>query len=215
MTHLTVRLTGASHHAAASSPGKKTLSVATQSFADQLSQAFAETLSKFGIDPKSVKLTLEDTSSQTNVTGQNSVTASNASVVGAAGQGLNALVAAATTAAAVTPAPAPAAAIDTAQSASEAYWSKQPAAVQQLRHIDDYGQRAMLAGQLAAQGYSIDVPVMVWGWDASKTTQLRQGFGYTWIPSAMQPQVSAAPGISGGAIIPYDPAHPPVGSILV
>jgi hypothetical protein len=55
----------------------------------------------------------------------------------------------------------------------------------------------------------------VWGWDPGKTTELRHGFGYTWIPSAMQPQVNAAPGISGGAIVPYDPAHPPVGSILV
>jgi hypothetical protein len=87
--------------------------------------------------------------------------------------------------------------------------------VQQLRNIGDPGQRAMLAGQLAAEGYSIDVPVMVWGWDASKTTQLRQGFGYTWVPSAMQAPVSAAPGISGGSISPYDPNHPPVGSIQV
>jgi hypothetical protein len=71
-----------------------------------------------------------------------------------------------------------------------------------------------MAGQLAAEGYSIDTPVMVWGWDASKTTQLRQGFGYTWIPSAMQAAVTAAPGISGAGIIPYS-AVPPPGSILV
>jgi hypothetical protein len=214
MTQLSVRLTGASHHVAAAPPAKKTLSVATQSFADQLSRAFAETLSKFGIDPNSVKLTVEDTSGQTNVTRQNSVTVSNRSVAASAGPGFNALIPEATNAAAATPAPAPAA-TSTARSANEAYWSKQPSPVQQLRHIDDYGQRAMLAAQLAAEGYPIDVPVMVWGWDASKITQLRQGFGYTWIPSAMQPQVSAAPGISGGAISPYDPAHPPEGSIRV
>jgi hypothetical protein len=199
MTHLSVRLAGASHHLAAASPGSRTLSVATQSFADQLSQAFAETLSKLGIDPKSVKLTVEDTSSQTNVTRQNPATANNSSVINM-----------------IAPTTAPEAAADaTPQSANEAYWSKQPSAVQQLRNIDDYAQRSILAGQLAAEGYRIDVPVMVWGWDPSKTTQLRQGFGYTWIPSAMLAQVSAAPGISGAGIIPYDPAHPPVGSIRV
>src|ERR1700737_4727408 len=114
MTHLSVRLAGASHHLAAASPGSKTLSVATQSFANQLSQAFAETLSKLGIDPKRVKLTVEDTPSQTNVTRQNPAT-----------------IVAATT--------APETAATTPQSTNEAYWSKQPSAVQQLRHIDDYG----------------------------------------------------------------------------
>jgi hypothetical protein len=56
---------------------------------------------------------------------------------------------------------------------------------------------------------------MVWGWDAGKTTQLRQGFGYTWVPSAMQQPVAAAPGIVGAGITPYDPNHPPPGSISV
>jgi hypothetical protein len=212
MTHLSVRLAGASYPVAAASPGKKTLAVATQSFADQLSQAFAETLSKLGIDPNSVKLTVEDTSSQTNVTRQNSATVNNASVTAAAG--FNALVPEATNTVTAPPPSVPAA-TDQTQSADDAYWSKQPSAVQQLRNIDDYSQRAIMGAQLAAEGYSIDTPVMVWGWDASKITQLRQGFGYTWVPSAMQSPVSAAPGIGGGAIIPYDPAHPPKGSISV
>jgi hypothetical protein len=185
MTHLSVRLAGASNPVAAASPGKKTLAVPTQSFEEQLSQAFAETLSKLGIDPHTVKLTVDNASSQTNVTRQNSVTAS-------------------------TPA-----AVDTAQSADDVYWSKQPSAVQQLRNIEDYYQRSTMGAQLAAEGYSIDTPVMIWGWDASKITQMRQEFGYTWVPSAMQSPISAAPGIGGGAIIPYDPAHPPKGSISV
>jgi hypothetical protein len=216
MTHLSVTLAGAAHRAAPLLPSKKTLPVATQSFAEQHKQAFAETLSKVRIDPKGAKLAVETTSSQSNVTRQKSATAVMPSAT-TGPVGFNALVPATTNAATeetADPAVAPTTTA-TPLSANDAYWAKQPAAVQQLRNIGDSGQRAIMAGQLAAEGYSIDVPVMVWGWDASKTTQLRQGFGYTWVPSAMQAPVSAAPGISGGAIIPYDPAHPPAGSILV
>jgi hypothetical protein len=106
-------------------------------------------------------------------------------------------------------------ATDPVQSVDEAYWAAQPAAVQQLQNIDDPYQRAMLAGQLAAEGYSIDTPVMVWGWDPGKTTQLRESFGYTWVPSAMQASVTAAPSITGAGITPYDPNNPPPGSISV
>ncbi len=99
--------------------------------------------------------------------------------------------------------------------ADDAYWSQQPPAVQQLREIDDVDQRKQLGEQLAAAGYNIDVPIMIWGWDAGKVMQARQTYGYTWVPSALQQQVSAAPGISGGEIVPYDPNKPPSGSIQV
>jgi len=201
MTHLSVRLAGASDPVAAASPAKKRIAVETQSFADELSQSFAGARSKLGINPSNMKVAAESTSSQstraasqTTAARQNSVAASNASV---------------------TPPPSAPAATDTVQSADDAYWAAQPAAVQQLQNIDDPYQRAMLAGQLAAEGYSIDTPVMVWGWDPSKTTQLRESFGYTWVPSAMQASVSAAPGITGGGITPYDPNNPPPGSISV
>jgi hypothetical protein len=95
------------------------------------------------------------------------------------------------------------------------YWSKQPPAVQALREISDLDERTALGTQLAHDGYTIDVPIMVWGWDAGKTTALRQSNGYSWVPSALQQPVTAAPGVSGGGITPYDPAHPPSGSILV
>ena len=68
----------------------------------------------------------------------------------------------------------------------DAYWAKQPPAVQQLREIDDPDARKTMAIQLAAQGYTIDVPIMVWGFDEGKTTALRQQYGYTWVPSALQ-----------------------------
>ncbi len=99
--------------------------------------------------------------------------------------------------------------------ADDAYWAKQPAAVQQLREIDDPMARQALATQLSEQGYAIDTPIMVWGWDAGATTALRQQFQYTWVPAANQPNVTAAPGLSGGGITPYDPNNPPAGSIMV
>lgn len=97
----------------------------------------------------------------------------------------------------------------------DAYWAKQPPAVQQLREIDDPDARKELATQLAAQGYSIDVPIMVWGFDAGKTTALRQQYGYTWVPSALQKPIELAPGLTMPGMDPYDPNNPPPGSILV
>ena len=211
MTHLSIRQAGAAHHIASASAGKKTLSVATQSFANQMSHALAKTLSKVRSDPNSGKQTIADTVSQINVARQNSVAASNSVVK--APIGFNALVPATKTT--PPPTPPPTSPIKAPQSMDDVYWARQPAAVQQLRNIGDYGQRSQVAGQLAAEGYSIDTPVMVWGWDASKTTQLRQGFGYAWIPSAMQASVTAAPSLLGGLITAYNPLNPPSGSIPV
>lgn len=97
----------------------------------------------------------------------------------------------------------------------DAYWAKQPAPVQQLREIDDPDQRKALATQLAAQGYSIDVPIMVWGFDAGKTMALRQQYGYAWVPSALQQPIELAPGLSFPNMPSYNPANPPPGSILI
>jgi len=97
----------------------------------------------------------------------------------------------------------------------DAYWAKQPAPVQQLREIDDPDQRKALATQLAAQGYSIDVPIMVWGFDAGKTMALRQQYGYAWVPSALQNPIELAPGLNFPNMPSYDPSNPPPGSIIV
>jgi hypothetical protein len=100
------------------------------------------------------------------------------------------------------------------QSFDDTYWANQPAAVQQLRDIQNPAQRTEVATQLAKEGYSIDVPIMVNGWDPQITTQLRQSMGYTWVPSALQQPIEVAPGLTfAGAS--YDPAHPPAGSIMV
>ena len=72
------------------------------------------------------------------------------------------------------------------------------------------------ATQLASEGYSIDVPIMVWGWDPSITMAMRQADGYTWVPSALQNPVEDAPGLpSLGTVAAYNPNNPPAGSISV
>jgi hypothetical protein len=77
-------------------------------------------------------------------------------------------------------------------------------------------QREATATQLANEGYSIDVPIMVWGWDPSITMAMRQSEGYTWVPSALQAQVQVAPGLSSvGTLAAYNSNNPPPGSISV
>ena len=204
----------------------------SQALTDKLSEAFSDTLRQFGIDPSSVKLTIQTDSGTTS--GQNNgvvqVSAAKAALTtilspsnGAALPvsnskiGFNALVPGPD---APDPVPAPGSTRPPwhwygADAVDDAYWSKQPEPVQQLREIDDFSQRQKLATQLAGAGYQIDVPIMVWGWDAGKTTALRQNGGYAWVPSALQSPVSAAPGITGPGIVPYDPNNPPAGSIKV
>jgi len=94
-----------------------------------------------------------------------------------------------------------------------AYWASQPPAVQQLQYVSP-DDRTQLATQLANEGYSIDVPIMVWGWDPATTMATRQADGYTWVPSALQQPVAVAPGITYNGQT-YNPANPPAGSITV
>jgi hypothetical protein len=105
---------------------------------------------------------------------------------------------------------------DPQQAFDDAYWAKQPTAVQALRNMQNPEQRTNLATQLANEGYLIDVPIMVWGWDPSIVTSMRQADGYTWVPSAMQSPIELAPGLpSMGTLAAYDPKNPPPGSIMV
>jgi len=100
------------------------------------------------------------------------------------------------------------------ESFDEAYWASQPAAVQQLQNIQNPAERAQVATQLAQEGYSIDVPIMVWGWDPATTTAARESMGYTWVPSAGQQPVGVAPGVTFAGTA-YNPSAPPAGSITV
>jgi hypothetical protein len=107
-------------------------------------------------------------------------------------------------------------AVDQQEAFDNAYWASQPAPVQALRTMQNQEQRAAVATQLASEGYSIDVPIMVWGWDPSITMAMRQSEGYTWVPSALQNPVEVAPGLpSLGTLAAYNPNNPPAGSITV
>jgi hypothetical protein len=96
----------------------------------------------------------------------------------------------------------------------ESYWASQPAAVQQLQNIQNPTERAQLGTKLAQEGYSIDVPIMVWGWDPQTTTAAREAMGYTWVPSAQQAPVEVAPGLTYAGVS-YNSSQPPPGSITV
>jgi hypothetical protein len=165
------------------------------SFQAALSAALSTTLQNFGIDPNKVTLSLTPVTSAVSAASPFSATANISHVTRA------------------TPT-----ADDTANSVpsfDDAYWAAQPTAVQALRNVEDYDQRTQLAAQLSAQGYSIDVPIMVYGWDPAKITAARESYGYTWVPSAMQKPIAEAPGISTPGAKPYDPNNPPSGSIAV
>jgi hypothetical protein len=96
----------------------------------------------------------------------------------------------------------------------QAYWASQPAAVQALQNLPP-DQRQALAEQLSNQGYAIDVPIMVWGWDPLATMVQRQIDGYTWVPSADQANIPVGPGLNVPGYPGYDPNDPPPGSIPV
>ncbi len=101
------------------------------------------------------------------------------------------------------------------QQFDQAYWASQPPEVQALPGTADPVQRATQAATLATDGFTIDVPIMVWGWDAYLVMTMRAQFGYTWVPSALQPPVTIAPGLAQPGVVAYDPLHPPLGSIKV
>ena len=99
--------------------------------------------------------------------------------------------------------------------ATDAYWASQPPEVRALRKEPDEAVRATEAMKLAQQGFAIDVPIMVWGWNPLMTMQLRQADGYTWVPSGLQDAIPVTPGYQMAGYPSYDPLHPPAGSIRV
>jgi hypothetical protein len=111
---------------------------------------------------------------------------------------------------------APDAAADPMLAFDNAYWASQPAAVQVLRTLQNPEQRSAYAERLASQGYKIDVPIMVWGWDPSLVNTMRQSDGYSPAPSADQSPVEIATGFGVlSALAAWNPNNPPAGSIAV
>lgn len=100
------------------------------------------------------------------------------------------------------------------ESSADRYWAAQPEPVRVLRYAKPE-EREAIAQQLAQQGYAIDAPIMVWGWDPEQTMRLRMEYGYTWVPSAFQPQIQVAPGLAFPGLPAYDPAQIPPGAIRV
>lgn len=100
------------------------------------------------------------------------------------------------------------------QQFDQAYWASQPPEIQALETIDP-AQRSVQAATLATNGFIIDVPIMVWNWDPYLVMTMRAQMGYTWVPSALQPPISIAPGLTEPGVVPYNPAEPPPGSIKV
>jgi len=209
MINFPTKLPDSRHSSEAASLCNKSLASGSQRVATASGKGtFAATLAQVTVDPNLSLVDSRASQSQIPVARQNSA---------AALSGWNALIPPTAT----VPSTGPAVAADSmahwyaSSAADDAYWAKQPPAVQQLREIQSEPQRYQVANELASQGYSIDVPVMVWGWDAGITTQLRESDGYTWVPSALQQPVSEPPGIDLPGLTPYNPANPPPGSILV
>jgi len=201
----------------------------TAGFQTALQQAISSTLEEFGINPNQVTVSIAPSGSATASTAAStSATAATDPFSAAAAAGkASATTPAVATPAATTPATTTPATTSTSSTASDssstdstqafddAYWAAQPPAVQALRTMDNYEQRTQLASELSAQGYKVDVPIMVWGWDPAKITAARQSYGYTWVPSATQASVAEAPGIKLPGMTAYDPNNPPAGSIAV
>lgn len=99
------------------------------------------------------------------------------------------------------------------QAFDAAYWASQAPSVTVLQS-QGYPGNVITATNLAGQGYTIDVPIMVYHWDACLVQSERKKDGYTWVPSALQPPVTVVPGLTFNGQA-YDPANPPSGSIRV
>ena len=98
---------------------------------------------------------------------------------------------------------------------ADAYWATQPPEVQVLQNMRTEQERSDKAHELADQGYLIDVPIMLWGWDPLATMVVRRNQGYTWVPSAKQAPVQVCPGLTFPGLPSYDADHAPAGSIKV
>jgi len=198
---------------------------ATDPFAQELAQMIEGYLSKSGNGASASQLNVSITQSQGEISvtvQQNPSAASSDSLMDSENVTNNAATTSSTTSSTTTGAtssttgstPVLTAAQLAQMTPDQAYWAQQPAAVQALQNMDP-ADRSTTAMQLAEQGYKIDVPIMVWGWDPLTTMVERQNYGYTWVPSAMQPMVPLAPGLSFPGLQSYDPTNPPAGSIAV
>jgi hypothetical protein len=108
----------------------------------------------------------------------------------------------------------------------QAYLAAQPPEVQALMNMpagssDEVQARVTRGAALAAKGYTIDAPVMIYSWDPYLAMTERQNIGLTWVPSALQAGLGSPGGIAEPGLGPqpgqtaYDPNSAPPGSIKV
>ncbi len=108
------------------------------------------------------------------------------------------------------------------------YWASKHPAVRALRDMQpapgedaiDLLQKRIAEGfRLASEGHILDKDIDIQFADVMSAPwllmQQRAANGYTWIPSALQPNIAMAPGISGPQSPAYDLKNPPRGSIKV
>ncbi|HLH00949.1 MAG TPA: hypothetical protein VKX49_31885 [Bryobacteraceae bacterium] len=106
----------------------------------------------------------------------------------------------------------------------QAYRAAQPPEVRALMDMPADSAEAISArvtrgAALAAKGYTIDAPIMIYAWDAYLAMTERQNAGMAWVPSALQPGLGmpggySMPGLDTPGLQPY-PTTPPPGSIKV
>lgn len=106
----------------------------------------------------------------------------------------------------------------------QAYRAAQPPEVRALMDMPADSAEAIAAriargAALAAKGYTIDAPIMIYAWDPYLAMTERQNAALTWVPSALQPGLGmlggySMPGLETPGLQPY-PATPPAGSIRV
>lgn len=108
------------------------------------------------------------------------------------------------------------------------YWAAKHPSVRALRDmqpapgedaIDLLPKRIAEGHRLAQEGHILDKEIDIQFADVpSAPWQImhrRMSLGYTWVPSALQPNIEMAPGLAGPQAPAYDPANPPRGSIKV
>jgi hypothetical protein len=103
---------------------------------------------------------------------------------------------------------------------NEIYWASRDPRIQTLQQLTNVSTngthpRFDRAVVLAQQGLVVDAVIDAWGTDAAQIMSLRTFYGYTWVPSILQPGVQEAPGFNLPGLTPYDPNNPPAGSIKV
>jgi hypothetical protein len=108
------------------------------------------------------------------------------------------------------------------------YWAAKHPAVRALRDMQpgpqedaiDLLQRRIAEGfKLASEGHILDKDIDIQFADVTSAPwlfmQQRAALGYTWVPSALQPNIGMAPGVTGPQAPAYDADNPPRGSIKV